>query len=529
MKKFNFARFWNNTSTKIDSAATQTRITDAPRSSKETPEAKPKSVREENTPLWTEAKGKFGRVFKKGSARVFRFRNNERSKAVKIDTIADLRSFADKTPFAFLEEMMGQHPTLSLAISNINNSLWFPNSVKYEVYIDGKKDEALTKEAKNFLARQSKEIGNFRAFHESLTTELFGTGLVFTEVTAKEFEGDVPQGLDRIFPVPSKTILFKRNENDYLVPVQFQSLAAQDKLDAEKKTPSDVLTGNTGTNEVELNAEYCHWVTIGHRITDPHGVAPFAPAINEIIADFAMVRDLRDAIANGAYPRYKFDFDFAETFKVAREVFGIEDADEATQFVKARLAELQELAKDIPADGNVIGPIETLPAGDFQGLEAMLTFLRQRLAQACKTLPSILGIQEGTASSYSSVEWGIYVSCLESIRAIIAGLVVQILTHHLRLLGNANFEVIPHYAKLRTNEELTSENITEVKIRNLCAQVALGWITNEQACEEMRGHLPVGSPLEGMLESMFAKTSQGDKNQSGKSTKPNNDGTTGKQ
>lgn len=516
-------------------ADTESSSEDAPKSSSTTKEAKPKSVREENTPLWSNNKSRFGRLFKKGSARVFKFKNNERSKSVRIDTIADLRTFADKTPFAFLEEMMGQHPTLSLAISNINNSLWFPDSVKYEVFVDGKKDDVLTKEAKNFLARQSKEIGNYRAFHESLTTELFGTGLVFTEVTAKEFEDNVPQGLDRIFPVPSKTIIFKRDENDYLQPVQFQSLTAQqDKENTTSVGKSSFgansgLDANTSVNEVPLNAEYCHWVTIGNRINDPHGVAPFAPAINEIIADFAMVRDLRDAIANGAYPRYKFDFNFSETFKVAREVFGIEDAEEAAEFVKARLQELQELAKDIPADGNVIGPIDTLAAGDFQGLEAMLTFLRQRLAQACKTLPSILGIQEGTASSYSSVEWGIYVSCLESIRAIIATLVVDILSHHLRLLGNANFEVKPHYAKLRTNEELTSENITEIKIRNLCAQVALGWITNEQACEEMRGHLPVGSPLEGMLESMFAKTSQGDKNQSGKSTKPNNDGTTGKQ
>jgi hypothetical protein len=450
---------------------------------------------------------------------LFNFDRGERVKKSPVETIGDLKTYAKQTPLSFLEDMTSNHPTLSLALENAKRSMFFQDAVRYEVRKNGIKDDLLTEEIREFLKRQSKEINSYEKLHEILTTELYVTGLLVAETTTNPTDGAtedeyVFRGLNRLYLVPSKTVVFERADGDILLPKQYQDseygTSKDDVFTSKKQSENDF------ENLHDLPIDNTFWTTIGSTISNPHGTGVFSTAVNEIIADYALVRDLRDAVRNGAWPRLNFDFDFNESFKVAKEVFQIDDPDEAQEFVLARYNDAVNAAENVAPDGNIIGKVNPLPAGDFQALDSVLTFLRQRLAQACKTLPSLLGIQEGTASSYSSIEWGIYVSVLESIRHIICSFVAEIFEHHLFWLGYnlKEYKVVPVYKKIRTNEELAEQNILEVKIRNYAGMVALGWLTNEEACMSVLGTKPSGSPIPNILENMFGKVSTPDANQS---------------
>jgi hypothetical protein len=363
-------------------------------------------------------------------------------------------------------------------------------------------DDKATSAIASMFESLPQEIGGLDGMATTLAIQALLTGMVCIEGVP----GMLLQGLSRVWPVDSLSITFVRIGRDAdLEPYQTQVFPESDPLingmdlSPEERQIAVIL----GLRLVHLDKNTFLWRAVDADVDDAYGMAPYATCLNEVIADLALMQDLRDAVHNAAWPRIVAGVNLLELHRVAVEVHRITDPTEASKWVMARFKEVVDYVSDLMADDNVVvdsnGDIKTLQPGSFQGLEGVLAFLRQRIVQSLKTLPTLMGVQDSANFSFTSVEWGIYAAGLESIRSIVCDVIVRMANLHLRLLGK-KAKAVAKYTPIRTSDELVSANTENVNLQNAQLHEKMGYKSHDEAGMAATGHKPVGEPVEGMVK-----------------------------
>ena len=305
------------------------------------------------------------------------------------------------------------------------------------------------------------------------------TGLPFLECVP----GPSLTGLRRLYPVDSLTLRFNREgDDDDVVAYQLQRFPRSD--------------GKTG-GDVRLDAARMFWRPLDNFPDDPYGRAPFAAALSEVLRDLALMQDLTDAIHNAAWPRLAIPFNFKEMFEIAK-LYGITDELEASEWVNKEFQNtVAEYNKLNPADNlhyDASGRVLAIEGGKgLASLEPILVYLRQRIMQALKTLPTLMGINDGATQTYTSVEFAVYAAGLESIRSLVVDLLVKAASLHLRLQGKPLIAKAK-YEKIRTTDAQMEATTEQTRIANAVMKRDQGWITQDQASQEITGSDAVGEP-----------------------------------
>ena len=257
-------------------------------------------------------------------------------------------------------------------------------------------------------------------------------------------------------------------------------------------------------NYVELSTETFFWRTLDCPVDDAYGRAPYAPALAQVLSDIALIQDLRDAVHNSAWPRLGHGFNFTEMFKVAQETFNMVDPNAAAAWVKDQFDSAVAAVADMRPDDNVFydsnGRLEILEGGKgLAQVEHILTFLRQRVVQSLKSLPTLMGINDGSTQTYTTVEWQIYAAGLETLRDQAVDLLERAADLHLRLKGLA-LRADSIVKKIRTSDALIDAQAEAKQIENAITKIRMGWITNEEAAISITGSGPVAEPMPGALD-----------------------------
>ena len=437
-------------------------------------------------------------------------------------SVEGIEELAGRSPMRLLQELPAAHPTVGLAQWNALRTMWPAEGWGFRAYKPtnetvaegqdagaGTADPAGDKSLVELLKQQPRELGGLKGMACTLTSSLLFTGMSCIECVPfdEDVEGSL-LGLRRLWPVDSLTIAFGRPERDSdLQPYQKQ------------RYPHHGAGGEmTWMSEwVPLSLDRFLWTAIDQNVDDPFGLPPYGTAVNEVLADLALMRDLRDAVHNAAWPRMKVGVNLAELHKVAVEVYRITDPKKASEWVKSRFAEVVDYVDNLAPDDNIVcdtsGETKTHEPGSFTGLEGVLQFLRQRLVQALKSLPTLMGINDGSTYNYTSIEWAIYAAGLEAVRDIVMDLIAAALTLHLRLQGSQSI-VKPWADKIRTNDALVEANTEEVKIRNSATKEALGYVTHDEASESITKRKAVKPADEDVLRSAAGAGTKADKDES---------------
>lgn len=398
-----------------------------------------------------------------------------------LTTRAAVARFAADSPLRLLTYLIDVHPALSLAIWN---ALRLTTSGARLVAVDAatrEQDDSATAELDALFASLPPEIGGFRG--------LFSTGVLWAMLTGLPFYEAVPgkrgEGVRLIVPVDSLTIRFVREGEDQACIPHQRQVYPQSSL------------GTIGY--VPLPPQLCFWAPIDTLPEDPYGRAPYAAALSECLRDLAMIADVQQVIHRVGYPRGAVGFNFAEMFKLAQEVFSITDPTEAREFV------MEQFTATVTAC-NALSPEEWFhfdSNGNFQviegakgftGLEQVLVFLRQRITQAVKSLPTLMGINDGSTQTYTTVEWHIYAAAMEDIRTTVGGLLEQIASLHFRLQGRpllGKLECEP----IRTTDAQIEAQTEALKIANEARKRDEGWQTNDDAAQAITGTDAVAEPI----------------------------------
>lgn len=411
-------------------------------------------------------------------------------------------------PYILLKNLPSIHPSVGLALWNATRLTCPANDSRIACYTKDSAglynviDEKCLSYIHELISDQPNEFGGIQGLRSTLTSQLMLTGMCCLEVVPGN------NGIFRILPVDSLTIAFSRlyREGD-CEPFQKQPVfntftqpeldLQYDKLESEfgsideqgKKTLRSLFMNGY----VHLNRNTFLWRAIDADVDDPYGLSPYATAVIEVVRDLMLIQDLSDAVHNAAWPRTLIGINIKELHSTAVEILRIRNSKLASEWVMDRFKEMSKLIQDVPPGANIAfdsaGDIKTLSPGSFQGIEPILAFLRQRIVQSLKSLPSLMGINDGGTFNFTSVEWQIYSAGLETVRRYIRELIQDVFNLHLRLIG-IDARVIIEDEAIRATDALVEANTAAVVIQNNNALYNAGIISQEEFAANTVHHLP---------------------------------------
>lgn len=419
-------------------------------------------------------------------------------------TSEQLREIAVTNPLRLVTQLPDMHPSVDMAL---NTALRLTCGEDMCSIVAEDQDAQVDEDGNN--VPNQVDTASINAMWEQLPPEVGGglrglrtmlmvQALLTGQPVAEAVPGPLLKGVARVWPADALTTAFTRPDRD-------SDLVLRQHQRYPKPQPA---TGSAGIpyfayQWIELPADRVFWRAMDQGIDNPHGRAPYASAMNEVIADLALMQDLRDAVHNAAWPRIQVGVNLAELHKVAVEVYRITDPLKAAAWVTARFQEVVDYVGQLNADDNVVndssGEVKTMAPGSFTGLEGVLSFLRQRIAQSLKTLPTLLGINDGSTFNYTSVEWAIYAQSLESSICIVDEVLVDIANFHLRLIGSkAKAKAIRK--SIRTNDAQVDANTLSTTITNATNLQKLGHIGPDQGSMMTVKKKPFGPAQPGVIE-----------------------------
>lgn len=426
-------------------------------------------------------------------------------------TSEQLRDLVVTNPMRVVMQLPRLHPSVDMALNTALRLTCGKDSVDiiaHKVNPDGTQGDVDPKDNASLDAMWAAAVpaecgGGLRGLRTMLMKHVILAGMIVLEAVP----GPALSGVARLWPLDSLTCGFTRpSRNADIVLRQRQRYPGKPQQGSAFKPAASGPEG-WAYGWVEMPPDRVFWGALDQDVDDPHGCAPYASALNEVIADLALMQDLRDAVHNAAWPRYQVGVNLAELHKVAVEVYHIHNPKAAAEWVTARYQEVVDYVAQLNADDNIVhdssGDVKVLQPGSFDGLEGVLSFLRQRIAQSLKTLPTLLGINDGSTFNYTSVEWQIYAAGLETLADMVDEILVKAANLHLRLIGSKSRASCAR-EMIRTTDAQVDANTESTRIANETAKTKLGYTSNDQGSMSITGKPAVGKPVPGVIEPLPA-------------------------
>lgn len=285
-----------------------------------------------------------------------------------------------------------------------------------------------------------------------------------------------------------------------------------------------------GGDTIDLDIPTFFWVSLDQPLSSPYPNSPIESVLQAVLLKESFIADLRRVIKRVAFPRQKVTVDEERVRKHLSPEAQL-DPEKATEELNGIIAGIEtKLANLNPEDALVY--LDSLgfsiEAGGATGLsdeyKVLTDISNSRIASAAKTLPSVLGLSAGAASSnISSTECQLYLMSIDgAIRQKLNEIYSRALTLALRLFG-LDVVVTFRYATIDLRPASELEAFYQTRQTRILEQLSLGLISDEEASLELTGKLPPAGyvPKSG---TMF-KSAGGGQASMGPQT-PSNDGST---
>jgi len=344
-----------------------------------------------------------------------------------------------------------------------------------------------------------RKVGTFDVVIGRLFTAAFLRGALCAELVLDE-NGRMP--LDLAIPDPS-SIRFQRKTDPVLgqvwQPGQWQAFSF-----------------------VVLDRPTFAYVPIDPMPGKPYGRPLAAPALFVSLFLLGMLHDLKRVIQQQGYPRLDLSVDIEQLVKLAPQIAS--NAQAFKQFTGDIIASVEDAYRQLKPDDAYIHtsnimvnrPVGTVDA-NLAGLDSIITMLERMAVRALKTMPLMLGITETTGDIQSSRQFEIFSAGIRSIQHYTETMLSRLFTLALEAQGiQADIEFC--FAEFRASEELRDTQVKQLKIANAKAAYEAGWITNDEAAEDVVGHPAVGDPIAQMPQN----NAPGIGNVDGQEAPPNN-------
>jgi len=229
----------------------------------------------------------------------------------------------------------------------------------------------------------------------------------------------------------------------------------------------------------------------------PYGRPMITAAIFTGIFLIGLLHDIRRVISQQGYPRLDLVIDLEKLLESMPAGLD-DDPDEFKQWVDDITDEVINVYSNLEPDDayvhtdvvNVNNPVGTLGGGasGLTAIDEIIRMLERMSVRALKSMPFLMGLSETTTETQANRQWESHTATIKSIQHLAETLIENLFGVALRAQG-IQADVVFRFAELRASELFRDAQTETVQINNASAKYDKGWISQDQASEEVTGSM----------------------------------------
>ena len=236
--------------------------------------------------------------------------------------------------------------------------------------------------------------------------------------------------------------------------------------------------------------------TIGYIPVDPFPGSPYGrplatPALFSSLFLLGLLHDLRRVVAQQGYPRLDVEVKLAELLETMPADLE-SDPERVKQWISETLDEISDAYSALEPDDayvhtsviSINRPVGTVNSSSLSAVDGLIRGLERMATRALKSMPLLMGSNESVSETHANRQWEIHVAGIKSIQHLCETLMGRLFTLALQCQG-IQAQAVLRFAELRASEELRDAQTEAVRIENATLKYQQGWISQDQAAEEV--------------------------------------------
>lgn len=226
----------------------------------------------------------------------------------------------------------------------------------------------------------------------------------------------------------------------------------------------------------------------------PYGRSLVAPAVFSALFLLSLLHDLRRVVAQQGYPRLDIEVNLeAMAASMPEEV--ADDPDMQRAWVEGVIDEVAAMYARLQPDDayvhtdvvRVNRPVGAIDSSSLGAVDTLLRAVERMITRALKTMPLLMGSNEGVSETHANRQWEIHVAGIKALQHLVEQMLERLLTLALQMQGSRAV-VEFRFAELRASEMLRDAQTLATRIENARQMYYAGWIDQEEAAMSVTGH-----------------------------------------
>jgi hypothetical protein len=292
--------------------------------------------------------------------------------------------------------------------------------------------------------------------------------------------------------------------NQTFEDVMFFTAVDPETITFERINKRTIPFQNTSRNgKIKLDIPTFFYEGLDETATDPYGTSPFLSVIQTISFHLQVLEDLKQVIHNQGYGKY--DIKIVEEVLLKRMPINIRNNEKAKQeWLNTQLSMIIDMYSKLDPDAAFVHfdsvDVDMIDASkatlDPQKIMAVIDAM---MNNALKQFSTLMGRRSsGQTEQYAKLEIKIFMKSVQRIQRLIESMLSRALTKYLNINGMQGYVFFEmNDTEIRT--DLERVNFEQVAISNARNKRDNGWLTNDQASEEITGTKAVAEPDKEML------------------------------
>lgn len=228
----------------------------------------------------------------------------------------------------------------------------------------------------------------------------------------------------------------------------------------------------------------------------PYGRSLVAPAVFSALFLLSLLHDLRRVVAQQGYPRLDIEVNLeALAASMPEEV--ADDPEMQRSWVEGVIDEVAAMYARLQPDDayvhtdvvKVNRPVGAIDSSSLGAVDTLLRAVERMITRALKTMPLLMGSNEGVSETHANRQWEIHVAGIKALQHLVEQMLERLLTLALQMQGSRSV-VEFRFAELRASEMLRDAQTLTLRIENARQMYYSGWIDQEEASMSVTGHPP---------------------------------------
>ncbi len=248
-----------------------------------------------------------------------------------------------------------------------------------------------------------------------------------------------------------------------------------------------------GGQFVVLDRETIRYVPIDPFPGSPYGRPLASPALFTSLFLLGMLHDLKRVIQQQGYPRIDLSIDTAKLLDSMPHLGA--DTTAYQEWMQAIVNEVQAVYDALEPDDAYIHsdvvtvnrPVGTVDSESLGAVGMLITSLERMATRALKSMPLLMGMESASGETHANRQWEIQAAGIKSIQHQAETLLGRLFGLALQAQG-IDAEVVVRFAELRAAEMMRDAQTETMQIDNARKKYDAGWISQDEASEEVTGH-----------------------------------------